>query len=75
MSALDPLRRDLKRLGVAYRDDGATVVVDLPDRELRLRARGGRGLFTVEAIVDGQLDAHVVMTRDKAVGMLYRVAG
>lgn len=75
MSAVDPLRRDLKRLGIAYRDDGPVVVVDLPDRELRLRGCGGHGLLTVEAIVNGQLDAYVVMTRDKAAAMLYRVAG
>jgi hypothetical protein len=73
----DPLaavERAARLRGVSFRRERGRLFLALPDRELKLRARGGAGVIEAEAWIGGELDATVSLTEERAVALVSRVA-
>jgi hypothetical protein len=64
--ATERLARACARLGLKHWMARSTLYVELKDRTLVFANRGGAGVVTVRAFVDGELDAEVSMTEEKA---------
>jgi hypothetical protein len=72
--ALREIERAANRLAIPARRDGARLVLDAGGRELRVGGGGGAGTIRAEAIVDGEIDAVVVLTPLALIERLRRLA-
>jgi hypothetical protein len=72
--ALRTVERAADFYGIPTRHDGAKLVVADGDREYRLGGGGGAGTLRAEAIVDGEVEAVVVVTPTTMISRLRRIA-